>query len=65
MKFSSIEEVIKRVNWSHYNLEAGLVTKYVVVALKIAIGLNAGSIIVRCFDKSGVNTTFGGLKTPV
>lgn len=62
MKFKDIDEVIRRANNSQYGLGAGVVTKSVDNALKIANGLRAGTVYVNCYDVFDANTPFGGFK---
>lgn len=62
MKFKDIDEVIRRANNSSYGLGAGVVTKSVDNALKIANGLRAGTVYVNCYDVFDANTPFGGFK---
>jgi aldehyde dehydrogenase (NAD+) len=62
MKFKDIDEVIIRANNSQYGLGAGVVTKSVDNALKIANGLRAGTVYVNCYDVFDANTPFGGYK---
>ena len=62
LKFKTIEEVIQRANQSNYGLAAGIVTKSVDNAIKIANSLQAGTVYINCYHVSSVNTPFGGFK---
>lgn len=62
LKFKSIDEVIERANNSHYGLGAGVVTRSVDNALKLANGIRAGTVYVNCYDVFDANTPFGGFK---
>lgn len=62
MKFKDIDEVIRRANDSVYGLGAGVVTKSVDNALKLANGIRAGTVYVNCYDVFDSNTPFGGYK---
>jgi len=62
MKFKNTDDVIQRANKSNYGLGAGVVTKSVDTALKIANGLRAGTVYVNCYDVFDANTPFGGFK---
>lgn len=62
LKFDDLEEVIYRANKSHYGLGAGVVTKSLQNAQRLAAGLRAGTIYVNCYDVILNNTPFGGFK---
>jgi len=62
MKFKDVDEVIQRANNSNYGLGAGVVTKDISKALKLANGLRAGTVYVNCYDVFDANTPFGGFK---
>jgi len=62
LKFSSIEEVIKRANNTTYGLAAGVITNDLNKALTIAHNVRAGTIWVNCYDAFQVNAPFGGFK---
>jgi aldehyde dehydrogenase (NAD+) len=62
LKFSSIDEVIARANNSIYGLGAGVVTKNIDNAFKLANGLQAGTVYINSYDIFDPNTPFGGFK---
>lgn len=62
LKFKTIEEVIERANKSDYGLGAGIVTKSIDNAVKIANALKAGTVYVNCYSVVSTNTPFGGFK---
>ena len=62
LKFKTIDEVIERANKSSYGLGAGVVTKSIDNAVKIANALLAGTVYVNCYDVFRPNTPFGGFK---
>jgi len=62
LKFKTIDDVIQRANASQYGLGAGVVTRSVDNALKIANGLRTGTVYVNCYDVFDSNTPFGGFK---
>lgn len=62
MKFSSVDEVIQRANNSNYGLGAGIVTKNIDNANKLANALRVGTVYVNCYDIFTANTPFGGFK---
>ena len=49
-RFKTIDEVIRRANNSAYGLGAGVVTRSVDNAIKIANGLRTGTVYVNCYD---------------
>ena len=62
LKFKDIDEVIKRANNSQYGLGAGVVTRSIDNALKIANGVRAGTVYVNCYDVFDSSAPFGGFK---
>ena len=62
MKFKDIDEVIQRANDSEYGLGAGLVTKNMENAFRLANGIRAGTVYVNCYDVFDATTAFGGFK---
>ena len=61
-KFSSEEEVIKRVNDSKYGLGAGIVTKDIERAFRVAKQLKSGSVYINNYQMMDTTTPFGGYK---
>ena len=62
LKFKTIDEVIQRANDSSYGLGAGLVTKNIGTAHKIANALRVGTVYINCYDVFDSHTPFGGFK---
>uniref|UniRef100_A0A8C4RRD3 Aldehyde dehydrogenase 1 family member A1 n=1 Tax=Erpetoichthys calabaricus TaxID=27687 RepID=A0A8C4RRD3_ERPCA len=62
MKFQTLEEVIKRSNNSCYGLVAGVFTKDINKALRIASSLEVGTVWVNCYNAMGCQSPFGGFK---
>jgi aldehyde dehydrogenase (NAD+) len=62
MKFKTVDEVIKRANYSSYGLGAGIVTKSLDNAIKISNALRSGTVWVNCYNAFDSNTPFGGFK---
>ena len=50
MKFKTNEEAVERANSSKYGLAAGVCSRDVGTALKIARDLDAGSVWINCYD---------------
>jgi len=62
LKFKTIDEVIERANNSPYGLGAGIVTKSIDNAHKLANGLRVGTVYINCYDVFNELTPFGGFK---
>lgn len=62
LKFSDIEDVIKRANNNEYGLGAGVVTKNINNAIHLANGLRVGTVYINCYDVFQPTTPFGGYK---
>jgi aldehyde dehydrogenase (NAD+) len=62
LKFRNIDEVIKRANNSSYGLAAGVVTKSIDNAIKLANGLKSGTVWINTYNAFDVNSPFGGYK---
>ena len=62
MKFKDLDEVIRRANNTCYGLGAGVVTKSLETALKVANGVRAGTVFVNCYNMMSPGTPFGGFK---
>ena len=62
LKFSTIDEVIKRANNTLFGLAAGVLTNDINKAMKIVNSVHAGSIWVNCYDLCYPQTPFGGFK---
>ena len=62
LKYSSLDDVIKRANNSEYGLAAGLYTKDINKAIYLTNSLRAGQISVNCSNAEQACTPFGGYK---
>lgn len=62
LKFKNIDEVIQRANSSEYGLSAGVVTRSVDNALKIANGLKSGTVCINDYGVTSYAAPFGGFK---
>jgi aldehyde dehydrogenase (NAD+) len=60
--FTDIEEVIRRGNDTHFGLGAGIWTRDVSKAHRVAKGLRSGSVWVNCYQASDPAVPFGGYK---
>lgn len=63
MQFKTEEEVIRRANASNYGLGAGVMTKSVETAIRMANALQCGTIYVGCFDVFDPAAPFGGVRS--
>mmetsp|Transcript_22128 Transcript_22128/g.42999 ORF Transcript_22128/g.42999 Transcript_22128/m.42999 type:complete len:578 (+) Transcript_22128:22-1755(+) len=62
MRFSTLEEAIKRANNSEYGLGAGIMTRDPAKALATAHRLQAGTVYVNCYNVFDASAPFGGFK---
>lgn len=62
LKYHDEEEVIKRANDTNYGLAAGIVTKSVDKALKLAERISAGHVYINSYAVYNSYTPFGGFK---
>ena len=62
LKFSTVEEVIERANNTKYGLGAGLCTRDIGKALRVAHGIRSGTVWINCYDKFDAAAPFGGFK---
>jgi phenylacetaldehyde dehydrogenase len=60
--FSRIEEVIPRANQTEYGLAAGVWTKDISKAHRIAAAIKAGTVWVNCYNVFDASLPFGGYK---
>jgi len=60
--FTSPEELISRANQTEYGLAAGLWTRDIAKAHRIAAGLKAGTVWVNCYNVFDAALPFGGYK---
>lgn len=62
LKFSDVNDVIKRANASRYGLAAGVFTQNIDTANTLSRALRAGTVWVNCFDVFDAAIPFGGYK---
>ena len=62
IKFSSVEEVIRRANLTEYGLAAAVWTSDISKAQAVARGVKAGTVWVNCYDVFDPASPFGGFK---
>ncbi|HWF54273.1 MAG TPA: aldehyde dehydrogenase family protein [Solirubrobacteraceae bacterium] len=62
MPYESLEEVAARANDTEYGLAAGVWTRDISSAHKLAAMLKAGSVYVNCWGMSDAGAPFGGYK---
>jgi len=62
LKFSGVDEVIKRANATPYGLAAGVLTNDINKALKVVNSVQAGTVWVNCYNAITQQAPFGGFK---
>jgi aldehyde dehydrogenase (NAD+) len=62
LKFSDVNDVVKRANRTTYGLAAGVITKNITTALSLAHNIRAGTVWVNCYDAFSAAAPFGGFK---
>ena len=62
LKFSNVEEVIKRANNTNFGLAAAVWTSDVKKAHRVSHALRAGTVWVNCYDVFDAAAPFGGFK---
>jgi len=62
IKFSTVEEAIRRANSTSYGLAAGIITKDINKAMMFSQAVQAGSVWINCYDHTLAQTPFGGFK---
>jgi len=61
-RFTTMEELIERVNDTSYGLASGVLTKDINKAMTFAQAVQAGSVWVNCYLANMAQTPFGGFK---
>lgn len=62
LKFKDVDEVIKRANSTSYGLGAGVFSKDINTAFKVASRLEAGQVYINNYFEAAVQVPFGGFK---
>lgn len=62
LKFSSVEDVIKRANTTMYGLAAAVYTRDIAKAHSVASRVRAGTVWINCYDVFDAAAPFGGFK---
>ncbi|CAH8858556.1 unnamed protein product [Trichobilharzia szidati] len=62
LKFDTLEEVIDRANATHYGLGGGVLTSDMDKAMRVAEGLEAGSVWINSYNMVYPQAPFGGFK---
>jgi aldehyde dehydrogenase (NAD+) len=62
LRFDDLDEAIERANHTSYGLTAGVWTRDVSKAHRVAAALKAGTVWVNCYDALDVAAPFGGYK---
>jgi len=60
--FTKIEDVLPRANQTQYGLAAGIWTRDISKAYRIAAGLKAGTVWINCYNVFDASLPFGGYK---
>lgn len=62
MKFKTIEEAIEKANSTRYGLGAGVLTKDINIANRVARSVRAGTVWINCYYAFDNDVPFGGYK---
>jgi phenylacetaldehyde dehydrogenase len=60
--FTDVAELVKRANQTHYGLAAGVWTRDISKAHRVAAALKAGTVWVNCYNIFDAALPFGGFK---
>merc|ERR1712113_1269232 len=62
LKFKTIDEVIERANKTNFGLAAGVCSRDIGRAMRIAKSLEAGTVWINCYNNFDISAPFGGYK---
>jgi aldehyde dehydrogenase (NAD+) len=62
IKFSSLDEAVKRANASEYGLGAGIISSDISASLRAAYALRSGTVYINCYHYLDTAIPFGGFK---
>mmetsp|Transcript_11436 Transcript_11436/g.5752 ORF Transcript_11436/g.5752 Transcript_11436/m.5752 type:complete len:110 (+) Transcript_11436:346-675(+) len=62
LKYRTLDEAIERANDNKYGLAAGVLTRNLENAIKVASNIRAGTVWVNCYAVHDPNCAFGGFK---
>jgi acyl-CoA reductase-like NAD-dependent aldehyde dehydrogenase len=62
MRFSDLQDVLRRINKTKSSLGCGVVTQSLKSALRVAEFLKTGTVMVNCWSAIEPTTSFGGFK---
>ncbi len=60
--FTEVEELVRRANQTHYGLAAGIWTRDIAKAHRVAAALKAGTVWLNCYNIFDAALPFGGYK---
>jgi aldehyde dehydrogenase (NAD+) len=62
IKFSTLDEAVKRANATEYGLGAGILSSDISASLRVANSLRAGTVYINCYHYFDPAVPFGGFK---